>query len=135
MMSKKYKLIILIASIFAYTALIFFGSMYIHKNRRVNIPINPYETFFDERIELFVHGDPFLAQEVLFASENIAYKYAKILYLENYGAWDNELELWVKHYKKYGVWVAMLRSDGPSLDGPPLIIFKDTDGQVIWYGY
>jgi len=134
MTNKKYRLIIYVVSVLAYTALILFGSMYIMKNKPVHVPVDLYEAYYDENIEYYINGDHFPNSKVLFGSENIAKKYAKILYLENYGDWDNELELWVKHYKKYGVWIALLRSDEPILDGPPLIIFKDTDGQVLWYG-
>jgi len=94
------------------------------------------EEFFDEFVSDVVNSDkPYMNPRiVLFGSEDIARKYARILYLENFGEWDYEFELWVKHYKKHGVWLAMLRLDAPYLDGPPFIIFRDTDGQIIWFG-
>ena len=94
------------------------------------------EESFDEFVNGVVNSDkPYMNPRiVLFGSEDIARKYARILYLENVEEWDYELELWVKHYKKHGVWLAMLRPDAPYLDGPPSIIFRDTDGQIIWFG-
>ena len=99
--------------------------------------IHPHEILeehIDELVEMAVRSesDNYRSKKLI-GSENIAKQYAEILYLENYGEWSEELVLWVKHHKKYGVWSAVLRADEPYLGGPPIIIFQDTDGKVIWY--
>ena len=134
-MKRRHKLIIILAVVLfcAYSALLIFGSAYITNNKRLPTPADYTEEFLNEFVEISVRSEPYIMKKALFESEDIARKYARILYLENYGGWDYELELWVKHYKKYGVWLAMFRSDVAYLDGPPIIIFKDTDGQVIYY--
>jgi hypothetical protein len=133
-MVLKHKSISIVFAVVLVFVFLIFGGMHILKNKRTHIPVDLTEEFFDELVADFVSGEPYLEIKVLFGSEDIAKQYARIIFLENYGEWDQELELWVKHYKKYGVWFAKLRANGPYLDGPPIIIFKDTDGQVIWYG-
>ena len=134
-MKRRHKLIIMLAVVlfFAYSALLILGSAYITNNKRLPTPADYTEEHLDEIVEILVRSEPYSMKKTLFESEDIARKYARILYLENYGGWNHELDLWVKHYKEYGVWLAMFRSDEVYLEGPPIIIFKDTDGQVIYY--
>jgi hypothetical protein len=134
-MSRYHKIIIIHAAclLLVFAALIFFGGMNIFQKKRLPIPADVIEEHLDEIVEVLVRSDPYIMKKALIGSEDIARKYARILYLENYGGWNYELDLWVKHYKEYGVWLAMFRSDEIYLEGPPIIIFKDTDGQVIYY--
>ena len=134
MMSKQKRLILVLVLIFIFSILAFLGIIDVMQRKHVNSPADPGEEFFDNEIEIFINSSPNLEKKILLESEEIAMQYAKILYLENFGEWGDEFVLWVKHYKKYGVWLAKLRASEPFLDGPPTIIFKDTDGQVIWYG-
>jgi len=93
------------------------------------------EEFYDEFVKDIVKSDTsYINPEiVLFRSEDIARRYARILYLEKYGS-DWGFELWVKHYKNHGVWLTVFRAYEPHLGGPSVIIFRDTDGKVIWFG-
>jgi hypothetical protein len=134
-MNRNHKIIIIhvVGLLVLFIILILFSRTIIFQNKRLPIPADAIEEHLDKIVDDLVHSEPYIMKKVLFGSEDIAKKYAKILYLENYGGWNYELDLWVKHYKEFGVWLAMFRSDDIYLEGPPIIIFKDTDGQVIWY--
>jgi len=98
------------------------------------IPVDFTEKYIDSIIEEFIGDTPYLKKKPLLGSKEIAEQYARIIYWENYGEWDEDFEIWVKHYKKHGVWFAWLRSSEPVLHGPPPIVFQDVDGKIIWYG-
>jgi hypothetical protein len=133
-MNSKQKIItIVILLLLVSVGLVFFDKMVVHKNNHIPLSDDLTEVYYDDIIEDLVNGEPFLERKTLLLSENIAKEYARILYLENFGEWNAELELWVKHYENYGVWLAMLRTSEPSLTGPPVIVFQDSDGRVIMY--
>jgi hypothetical protein len=103
-------------------------------NRTIHrrIPVDATEEYIDEHIGSLVLGDNRLDKKPLIGTLEAATSYAMLLYETNLGEWDDRLELWIKRYPKYGVWYAALRADG-WLEGPPSIVFREEDGQVIWY--
>ena len=135
MKSKIKKIMIAIILLSIVATLLFAGINTIANKSR--IPDNPSEAVIDELVGIMVTSSQNLPQKPLIESEDSAREYARVLYQENYKYyedWNNNYELWVKHYKKYGVWLVKWgKPDEQILDGPPWILFQDSDGKVLSY--
>ena len=134
---KNKRIILAMVLLCIIIALIFVGRMVVANNRCIRLPGDPTEEFSDYIIESLVNSAPNLGKKTLLGSEDAAKEYAQVLYKENYEDFEewlnNGFEIWVKHYKEYGVWLARMVASKPHLDGPPWIIFQDSDGRVIYY--
>ncbi|MCL1981978.1 MAG: hypothetical protein FWG53_02645 [Clostridiales bacterium] len=137
MTNRKFKKIMTAAIlILIVAALAISGRAAILENKRIQVPDGSIESTIDEFVGEFVKSSPRLDKKILIGSEDIAKVYARVLYKENYEHYeecDNESKIWVKHYEEYGVWLALLHEPGEYIDGPPWIIFQDSDGKVIRY--
>gem|GEM_PF-1384157 len=135
---KRISIAVAILCTVAVLVLVLFGETYILKNRPTHVSNDFAEASIDKIVESLITSEPNLKKKVLFESEDSAREYARILYKENVeycDEWSASFDIWVKHYEKYGVWFAMFHDvEEQVLDGPPWIIFQDSDGKVIWYG-
>ena len=140
MKSNVKKNILAVVLICIAITLVAVGKAAVLESRKMETRDYSTEKFIDEFVESISNGDRKLNSggNVLFGSEDIAREYARILYKENVeycDEWSASFDIWVKHYEKYGVWFAMFHDvEEQVLDGPPWIIFQDSDGKVIWYG-
>jgi len=137
-MKRRHKTIIFhIVGLLIAFAVLFFSNVTISlQDERIPTYSEMLEEYFDGVVNERARSDTsYMHPEiVLFESDDVARKYARILYLEKYGGTDWDFKVWVKHYKNHGVWLAVFRAYEPNLDGPSVIIFRDTDGKVLWFG-
>ncbi|MCL1975525.1 MAG: hypothetical protein FWG61_05120 [Firmicutes bacterium] len=99
-----------------------------------------YDLFFERYTEMFLEdlADSLLEKSVInkeciISNEKSAKQYALLIYDEDMTDWERELDIWVKYYEKYGLWVANLKYPPTMIDGLSFIIFQAKDGKVVYY--
>jgi len=88
--------------------------------------------FLDDRAEILIEN-PYISKNSIISSEDCAKQYAQLLYNEDLMDWERDLDIWVKYYEKYGLWVARLKYSPNMIHGLSAIIFQAKDGKVIYY--
>lgn len=95
------------------------------------------EDYMDEDMDGYAEryvSDPIISKDYMIPNKECAEKYARLLYDEDCGGRERSLDIWVKYYKEYGLWVAWLKYPPSTLSGLTHIVFQAKDGKVVYYG-
>ncbi|MCL1975527.1 MAG: hypothetical protein FWG61_05130 [Firmicutes bacterium] len=88
--------------------------------------------FLDDLADSFI-SKPVISKKLMISSEDCAKQYAQLLYNEDLIDWERDLDIWVKYYEEYELWVARLKYPPTMIHGLSAIVFQAKDGKVVYY--